>query len=61
MIKQRCELQVMSEVQKQKQQPIPLRLEAQLKARALRFPPDSILGALETPSRVTMNAKSRRP
>ena len=34
------------------------RLEAQLKAKALRFPPGSIVGALETPSRVKMNAKT---
>ncbi|HYY68635.1 MAG TPA: hypothetical protein VE734_02800, partial [Terriglobales bacterium] len=57
LIEQRCELQVMSEVQKQKQNPFPLRLEAQPKAKALRFQPGSIVGALETLSRVEMNAQ----
>ena len=38
MIKQRCELQVMSEVQKQKQHPIPLRLEAPLKSKSASLP-----------------------
>jgi hypothetical protein len=52
---------VMSEVQKQKQHPIPLRSEAQLKAKALRFQPATIVGALEPPSRVKMNAQKRRP
>jgi len=47
----------MSEVQKQKQHPIPLRLEAQLKAKTLRSQPGSMMGALATPSRVKMNAK----
>ena len=51
----------MSEVQKQKQNPFPLRLEAQPKAKALRFQPGSIVGALETLSRVEMNAHTRAP
>jgi hypothetical protein len=37
-IEQRCELQVMSEVQKQQQHPIPLRLEAQLKSKNASLP-----------------------
>jgi hypothetical protein len=37
------------------------RLKAQLKATALRFQPSSIVGALETPSRVKMNAASAAP
>jgi hypothetical protein len=49
------------EKQSQKQNPFPLRLEAQLKAKALRFQPRSIVGALETPSRVKMNAENGRP
>ena len=31
------------------------------KAKALRFQPGSMMGALETPSRVKMNAKDGRP
>src|SRR5215472_289907 len=50
----------MSEARKkQKQNPFPLRLEAQLKAKALRFQPRSIMGARETLSRVQMNAQQR--
>jgi hypothetical protein len=52
-------LSVMSEVRKNKSNPFPLRLEAQQKA--LRFNPARFWGALETPSRVKMNAKERRP
>jgi len=36
-------------------------LEAQRKAKALRFQPSSIVRALETPSRVEMNANRGRP
>ena len=50
----------MSEVRKsQKQNPLPLRLEAPLKAKALRFQPRSIMGARETLSGVEMNAQPR--
>jgi len=49
----------MSEVQKQKQKPFPLRLEAPLKAKPLRFQPRSIIGSRETLSRVEMNAQHR--
>ena len=51
----------MSEVQKQKQHPIPLRLEAPLKSKSAPLPTQLDDGALETPSRVKMNAKTRRP
>lgn len=47
----------MSAIQKQQPNPFPLRLEAQLKAKALRFQPGSIMGARETLSRVEMNAQ----
>src|SRR6516164_7637806 len=48
----------MSEVRKsQKQNPLPGRLEAPLKAKALRFQPRSIMGARETLSRVEKNAQ----
>ena len=50
----------MSEARKkQKQNPFRLRLEAPLKAKALRFQPRSIMGARETLSRVEMNAQQR--
>jgi hypothetical protein len=48
----------MSEVQKQH---IPLSWKLSKKAKALRFQPGAMMGALETPSRVKMNAKSGRP
>ena len=51
----------MSAIQKQQPNPFPLRLEAQLKAKALRFQPGSIMGARETLSRVEMNAQPQAP
>ena len=48
----------MSESKKKaKPNPFPLRLEAPLKAKALRFQPRSIVGARATLSRVEMNAQ----
>src|SRR5215472_1933184 len=50
----------MSEASKSKSKThFPLRLEAPLKAKALRFQPRSIMGARETLSRVEMNAQLR--
>ncbi len=58
MIEQGCEFSVMSQASKSKTKThFPLRLEAPLKAKALRFQPRSILGARETLSRVKMNAQ----
>ena len=51
----------MSEVQKQQQHPIPLRLEAQLKSKSASLPTRLDSGALETPSRVKMNAQKQAP